>query len=192
MGSPPDQTIALASIANGRVERRLTGPRGAVIGSMASSPDGQTIYYTASGSVWAVPVTDGAPQKVRAGDLVTVDPYRRELIVGLIERGGVRLLRQPLAGGPERPIPVQAGVRISDFFLNSAAVGRDGRIALQVIDDWFYPAGILDPQTGRIQILRIGYGADIQAPAWTDDGKIVVIAHPLQASLWRFTPDSGP
>jgi hypothetical protein len=105
MGSPPEQTIALASIANGRVERRLTGPRGAVIGSMASSPDGQTIYYTASGSVWAVPVTDGAPQKVRAGDLVTVDPYRRELTDCRPHRAGRR---------PAPPAAVGRRARASD------------------------------------------------------------------------------
>ena len=126
IGSGANQTIALASAANGRIVRKLAGPKGAAFTSIGSSPDGETIYYSASGSVWSIPATDGMPRKLRAGDMMAVDRYREELIVGLTEKRGVRLVRQPLAGGPERPIPVQGDVQITDYPLNSAPSARMG------------------------------------------------------------------
>ncbi len=190
IGQRPNQTIAVASISDGRVIRRLNGPKGSAIRSIAALPDGTTIYYTAAGSVWAIPLNDGQPRKLCSGDFVTVDAFRQELIVRLDERESVRLVRVPLAGGPERPVRVEGDARLVSGHnpLGPTAVARDGRILVQVQvgSSWFWPAGVLDPNTGRVSILKIGYPADMPAPGWTAEGKVVVVAKPFRSSLWRF------
>jgi hypothetical protein len=96
----------------------------------------------------------------------------------------------PLNGSPVSPIPLADDARLvsSGAPVSPNAVGKDGRILLQVANgsSWFWPAGILDPQTGRMQVLRIGYPADMPSPGWSSDGKIVLVAEPLRSSLWRF------
>ena len=191
LGTPPNRTIALASISDGRLLRRLDGSKGAAIDGLAASPDGKTLYYTAAGMVWTIPSTDGAPRKLRSGEGVTVDPYKQDLIIKLNERSGVRLVRMPLSGGPDRPIPVEGDVSLTPTPLPPNMVARDGRIVLQITprDSWFWPAGLLDPATGRLQKIPLPYEGDMPAPSWTADGKIVTIAYPLRAALWRFRRD---
>ncbi len=189
IGSAPQRTIALASIADGRIVRRLQGAKAPTIDSLAASVDGKTLYYTAAGFVWAIPASDGEPRRLRPGDSVTADPSKQDLIVQLSEKGGVRLVRLPLGGGAERPIPLQGDLRLTPLPLSANAVHKDGRIAVQVIvrDNWFWPAGVLDPVSGRLERIPMAYDADMQSPAWTPDGKLlVVVAQPLRSSLWRF------
>jgi len=110
--------------------------------------------------------------------------------VRLDEREGVRLVRMPLAGGSERPVHVEGDALLvsGNNPLSPAAVGADGRILVQVEvgSEWFWPAAVLDPRTGRLEILKIGYPADMHAPGWTVDGKVVFVAKPFRSSLWRF------
>lgn len=73
VGREPHRQVAIVSIADGRIVRRLNGPRGA-IARMAASPDGQTLYYTVAGEVWAVPIADGEPHRICQGDSVAADP----------------------------------------------------------------------------------------------------------------------
>jgi len=48
-------------------------------------------------------------------------------------------------------------------------------------------AVVLDPRTGKVDVLGIGYPADMPGPGWTRDGKkIVAVALSLRSSLWRF------
>jgi hypothetical protein len=193
MSSGPNQTIAIASTSDGRLVRRLQGPRGMPISSMGTFPDGKTIFYTASGSVWAIPSDDGQPRKLGSGDSLTVDSRQNELIVRLDEREGVRLVRMPLDGGPQRAIRIEDGVRpvSGGDDLGPTAVNKDGKILLQVAvgSSWFWPAGVLDPRTGKVDVLGIGYPADMPGPGWTRDGKkIVAVALSLRSSLWRFRP----
>ena len=163
-----------------------------MVDSIAVSPDSKQIYYASGHSIWKIPMEDGQPQKVRSGDHVILDPYRQELLVRLNEKEGVRYVRVPLAGGPEVPVPVENGVRLVSGLSAPGpnAVVKDGRIAVQVAigASWFWPAGLLDPRTGRVQVLQIGYPADMPGPSWTPDGKIVMIAEPLRSSLWKFQP----
>ena len=109
----------------------------------------------------------------------------------LDQQEGTRLVRVPLAGGPEHPIAIQGDMRPAGGVLNPSAVGKDGRILMWVAPpaSWFMPAGILDPDTGRIQTIQIGYDADMPSPGWTPDGRIVVLAYPLRSTLWRFRPE---
>jgi hypothetical protein len=191
MGEGPNKTIAITSTSDGRLVRRLNGPKGKNISSIATFADGKTIFYTASGSVWAIAADDGQPRKLGLGDSVTTVPGHNELIVRLDAREGVQLWRMPLNGGSPRPVRIRDVRPVSGGdALAPTAVASDGKILLQVSEgpSWFWPAGVLDPRTGKVQILQIGYPADMPAPGWTPDGQIVTVALPFQSSLWRFRP----
>ena len=191
IGPKERKTIALASLADRRITRRLEGSKGAAIDSMVAAADGQTIYYTASGSVWMIPVSDGQPKRIRNGDSVTLNPYRQELIVRLTEQGGMRLVRQPLAGGTESQILLEGNIRIPSVPLYPNAVGKDGRIVSSMVspDSWFSTVGLIDPKTGRVQVIRFDYNADMSG-GWGSDGKLVIVAKPLRVSVWRFRPET--
>jgi Tol biopolymer transport system component len=190
IGSGDARTIGLASVTDGRVVRRLAGSKGTGITSMAASLGGGTIYYSSSGSIWRISVEDGAPVMVRSGDAVTIDPYRNELIVSLFEKQGVRLVVVPLNGSPERPIRVAGAIGLAPSPLSPAAVKADGRILVRAVPpgSWFYPTGLLDAATGRIELVSIGYDADMGLAGWTTDGSVVAVAAPLRSSLWMFRP----
>ena len=71
-----------------------------------------------------------------------------------------------------------------------APVHQDGRILVTVTTGMFtWPAGILDPRTGHLQLVQLPYPADIQAPGWSPDGKVVTLAAPIASNLWRFRPN---
>jgi hypothetical protein len=190
-GSAPNRTIVIASAADGRIVRRLKGAKGAgATLSLAASPDGKTLYYAVSGTVWAIPATDGEPRKISAGESVTTDPRGRELIVQQVEKDSNRLVRVPLAGGAESTIPLQGELHLTWAPLSSRAVGKDGRIVLTVSakDSWFWQTAILDPETGRIEKVPALQEADTYIPCWTADGRILAVAVPIRAAIWRFRP----
>jgi len=80
---------------------------------MAGSPDGTTIFYVDSGTVWAVPAGDGEPRKIRGGNSVAVDPRGQDLLISLNETAGVRLIRMSIAGGSEQAVPVPNDLRLA-------------------------------------------------------------------------------
>ena len=49
-------------------------------------------------------------------------------------------------------------------------------------------AVILDPKTGKMELMPEDK-ADMDAPSWDDQGRVVVAAQFLRSSLWRFQPD---
>jgi hypothetical protein len=188
IGPKGGRTIALASVTDRRIFRRLESSKGPPIDSMAVSPDGKAIFFARSGSIWSIPIEDGAPRKVRNGDSVTIDAHKQELIVRVTDKDGTRLVRQPIGGGEEHPIRLAAGVRLAPIFAQSNAVNADGRMLLQLASsDWFWPGGLLDLDTGRAQMIPIGYDADV-AGGWTQDGALVLNAITLHSTLWRFLP----
>jgi hypothetical protein len=192
IGAPGGRTIALGSVNDRRITRRLEGSKGAAIDSMVATPDGKTIYYAASGSIWAIAADDGAPRRIRSGDSVTLDPSGLEFVVRISDKNGTHLVRAPVAGGPDTPIPVPPELRVAPILLQANAVGKDGRILAQLASpaSWFWPAGLVDPRTGRAQVIQVGYDADVDG-GWTPDGKLLLDAAALRVSLWRFRPDQG-
>jgi len=190
MGTDANRTIALASIANRRIIRRLEGAKGMVFDTMVASPDGRTLYFAAAGSIWSIPVDDGTPKQLRKGDSVTIDPYRNQLIVRLTGIEGTRLVRQPLAGGPEQPIVLTSGLPLAPWQVWSTAVARDGTIIVPLAspESWFWPLGVIDPNTGRTRVLDLGRKDSDMAGGWTSDGKILINAMGLRSTMWRFVP----
>jgi Tol biopolymer transport system component len=189
IGPRTNRTIALASLSDGRIVRRIESSKGARIDSMATSTDGRTIYYAASGSIWSIPVDDGPPRKLRNGDSVTVDPYRQDLIIRITDKDGTRMVRSPIAGGDERPISLKGNMRWAPWRQSSNAVGKDGRILAILTSpaSWFWPVGLVDPDTGSVQVVQVGYYADMGG-GWTADGNLLITAAGLRSTLWRFSP----
>ena len=88
---------------------------------------------------------------------------------------------------------MEAGIRLADDALHPNAVARDGTILARVTvpDNWFWPAGLLNPRTGKVKIVQVGYDSDMNSPGWTPDGKVVLSSQPLRSSLWRFRMEGG-
>jgi hypothetical protein len=190
LGAAGKQEVAIATITDGRIVRRIKGASGAGIQRMACSPDAKTIYYTASGSLWAISASGGTPRKLGAGDSVAVDPRNEDLIVQLNEAERVRLVRLPASGGPPQEIPFHSDLRLTRILLAPNAVWKDGRILTTVAsnDSWWFGVAVLDPRSGGVERVPLSYPADLDYPGWTPDGRIVSAAHALRAALWCFRP----
>ncbi len=188
LGTPDHSVLALASLADGRVVKRLDRVVANAITALAASPDGKTIYYVAGRNVWTIDADGGQPRQIGPGDAVAPDSNGRDLVVQLIENEGVRLMRVPVSGGPGEPIPIQGPLRVSPTLMGPNAVGRDGRVVVSVAsaDYWFYGTGILDPRSGKLQRVPINFVGDLLGPGWQDDGRILTTGWPLKSSLWRF------
>jgi eukaryotic-like serine/threonine-protein kinase len=192
LGSGSDAVLTLVSVSDGRIVRRLSSTKGITIDALAASPAGKTIYYSSGGAIWSLPVTDGTPQKVHAGDYVGVDPGGRFLVIALAERAGVRLIRYLLPNGPEEDIPFHSDARLSPIGLGSTSVRKDGKIVVGIVPlgSWFFRLGLLDPATGQVTRIPVDFQGDINYCGWSNDGRVLCTGLPLQAHLWRFRPSS--
>jgi len=146
-GSGPDRTVAIASIADSRINRRLANTKGIDLKFLSASPDGRTLYYSlfdpGHGTVWSLPVAGGPPQKLADAAIATPDPRGTELLLERWDKDTVTLSKLPLAGGAETTIPVRpSAVLLGDIF--PGAVGWDGRILTTVYskDSAFTSLGI--------------------------------------------------
>ncbi len=182
-----DGRANLAAIAakTGRIVKRFGGVK---IKHVAGSPDGKTIFFTNESQVWRMSVDGGKPERVTAGNQVAIDPAGRYLVVSRITDAGAQLVRVPLDGGAEVPIALH-GLHHAPGGLMPNAIGRDGRIALEVVSpqSWFWPAAILDPAAGTIALTASGKGYDMWT-GWAFDGSLVSTASPLQSRMWRVKP----
>ena len=185
IGSNGNPAIGLAALATGRITRQLSFDKGSV-SSMAASPDGNTIYAVAEGLVWALPITGEAPRKIRSGDGVTVDIATQSLVVFVQKPGRNRLIRIPLAGGPEQEI---AGSFRLGGVVDPGSI-RNGRLVSPLAGPyWYWPPGIFDLATGRSERIPLDYKEDFHHMAWTPDGSVMAVAVGFRASIWKFTPE---
>jgi len=187
-GSPP--TLAVASVKDGRIIHRYTAIEGERITELAASPDGNTVYYVSSGSVWSVPIQGGSPRRICGGDGVVADPNGRELIVKLNETEHVRLERVPVSGGPAQPIPVRSNVLLAPYTLGGGALNKDGKLLVIVAptDSWFFGVAILDLASGKLTPVPLNYPFDAAVAIWARDGSILATGSPIRAHIWRFQP----
>ena len=176
-------TIALASLANGRITRQLPFDKGQV-GALAASPDGKTLYCAAAGSIWAVPLTGEPPRKIRTGVGVTVDAATQSLVVQMLEPPNTRLIRVPLDGGPEHEI---AGTFHLGNSIDPGSI-RDGKLVAPIGSPyWYAPPGIVDLATGQSARIPLDYTGDFHHMAWTADGRVMGVAAGWRATVWKFT-----
>jgi eukaryotic-like serine/threonine-protein kinase len=190
IGPGPHETIAVADASNGRINARISPGKG-IIQSVAASPDGGTLYFTAAGSVWAIGAGGGEPRNICPGEWVVSNPVGATLIVGRNESSRVNLFEVPVAGGSERTIPLDPASPIFGFYLSPGTIRSDGQmlVSLNVADSWFNPLAQLDLKTGRITRLAGDGVSDLHSGAWTRDGGIVASRMGLVSAIWRFTPD---
>jgi serine/threonine protein kinase len=189
VGKPP--LITIASIAEGRIVRRLETSSGAAPQSLAATPDGKTLYYVDAGSLYSIDIEGGKPKKLFAANGVAVDSHGPlpSLIVQVNEKDAVKLYRAAVPGQTEEPIPFASPLRLSAAPpISGTAVGPDGRIAVTVTskDSWFRDAALLDPSTGNLERVPVAFDGDIVYPAWGRDGALLGMGVSIRSSLWRF------
>ena len=189
IGSEPHATIAVADTTTGRITHRISPGKGE-IQSLASSPDGKTLYFAAGGAIWTVPASGGEQRTIRAGDGVAADPSGRYLLVSATESAGFRLFRLPLDGGTEQEVTLHGADPVMGWPVETSALSTDGRLLLplQPRDSWFNAPGLLDTATGRLTRLPSDDVSDYQSMAWLPDGQIMALHIGVRSTLWRFQP----
>jgi len=193
-GTGNARRLAMASIVDGRVVRRIEGVDGATVRALATTPRGDTLFYVASRTVSSLSLKangNGTPRMIRAGDGVSVDPSGAYLVILLLEPSGVRLVRRSIADGGEQPIRLPPDLRLAPITSwGTNAIGPGGRLALRLApsNSWFWPAAIVEPVSGRAQMIPGGDRADMMYTTWTRDGRVVTLALLMRAALWRLTP----
>src|SRR5438093_3253454 len=123
IGSGDTRRIAIASLRDGRIIKRLEDVKAATIRSIIASRDGKTFYFVDSGDVWSIPVDGGSPQKIHNGDGVAITPDGNNLIIQLIEAERIRWLKVTLDGRNEQPIPVKGDAHFTFAPIGPGAVG---------------------------------------------------------------------
>jgi len=181
--------MAIASIRTGRIANRFPVTNVTVVGG---SPDGKTIFFSKDAQIYRLPVAGGQPQHLTSGFGLAVDPHGRYLVAQRVDDAGIHLFRVPLDGGKEEAVPLRGDLRLAPTGIQPGAVAPDGRIAVNVVSaaSWFWPAAILDPTTGKMDLTPSGLAYDM-GPSWAADGSIVSAASPLESHMWRLKPMGG-
>jgi predicted Ser/Thr protein kinase len=192
VGPEPRRTIALATVRNGRITRRIGFDHG-TINSLAATPDGKLLLCSAGGAVWQIPLAGGEPKRLRAGNAIALDAAGQNLFVQVIESPRTRLVRVPLQGGAEQEVPVQEPFHLSTNMIGPNAVGRNGQLLAPMLspDAWSSPPYLVDLATGKVKRLPVeGFDfADYRFLGWGRDGEIVAAAFELRSAIWKFAPE---
>jgi tRNA A-37 threonylcarbamoyl transferase component Bud32 len=193
LGPPDKAVVALATAADGQIVKRFTETPQGQVTALAASPDGATIYYVSQGVVWEMPIGGGQPHRFASGQSVAVDPGGKYVIAASTEIAGIRLTRYPVSRGTGTPIPVQGPLRLAPISLTPNAIGKDGKVLVSITspDSWFYSAGILDQQTGKVERIPLNFPGDVFAPGWLPDGRVASAGLPTKVTLWRFRPETS-
>jgi len=191
IGPHPHETIAVADVASGSITRRMAPAKG-TIDSLASSPDGGTLYFAARSTIWAISAAGGQRRQICAGSSAAMDPHGNYLVLQRFERTRSRLFRVTLDGGSEREIPIDNSSPLDNFPLSPGAVGPDGRLAVSLLppNSWFNSPAVVDPATGHVTRLPADPLRDYHFPAWTPDGQVVSVSLGLRGALWKFIPEA--
>jgi hypothetical protein len=190
IGPVSQRSIAIATISNGRVTRRIPFDHG-IVSSLAASSDGTKLYAAAGGMVWTIPVSGGAPAKLHAGDAVALEPGGQSLLIQMIQPGGTKLVRVALNTGAEQEIALNGPWPISNYPISTGAIRDDGRLAVVLAprESWFFDAGIVDLKTGRLSRIPLDYLGDCRFVTWLPDGQILASMAEIRSSIWKFTPE---
>lgn len=190
IGPMPQETIAVAEIATGYITRRI-GPGKGVIESLASSPDGKTLYFAASGSIWEIPSSGGETRMIHSGDSVTADPAGRGLLISQLEKSKMRLFRVSLDGKSEQEVPSDKSVSLWLNGLSPNALNADWQLLapLGPQDSWFNHPVIVDTASGRVTRIPSDNLSDYHSMAWLPDGQVLALQIGIRAKIWKFTPE---
>jgi len=190
IGAGDRRRIAIASLRDGRVLRRFStrGDNG-----MVASPDGNTLYYSFSGAIWAQPVAGGEPKRITEGIDVTLDPKGQYLYVKRARKGALEMIRIPVAGGDAEALPVPAEYHVANPPLSPSAVDSGGRILVTVISNhsFYYQTAILDPAAKSFTLVPMAIDGDVARAGWAPDGRILAAGERYLLSLWRYQRSKG-
>jgi eukaryotic-like serine/threonine-protein kinase len=183
VGPEPRETIAVADTTTGRVSDRISPGKG-VIQTLAASADGETLYFTAGGSVWSVATEGGEPRRIGPGQWVVVHPSG-SLIVARNDGTQVRLFEVSTENGSERAIAVDPGARFNSI----GGISAGGLLAgsLQAVDSWWLQLGFVDMSSGRTTQLPADGFSEVVWATWTRDGQILALEQGMNATIWTFT-----
>ena len=186
LGTPPGESIGIASIKDGRLLKRLNVRSSDGIKSLAASNDGTTLFYSSGGAIWSIPGTGGNATKLGAGDAVSYDPSRQDLVVYFFEQT-VRLARMPATGGTTEPLELPPGLRV-EALVGPAPIRHDGQMVLSVLNpgSWFLGAAIFDPRSHMLSRVPLRYDADLFSMAWNQKNEIITGAFLMRSNIWRF------
>ena len=194
IGSGQEKSVAIASLSDRRLIRKISVPGAASISQLASSVDGTMLYYINENTLWEVSAEGGEPRKIAAANSIAIDPRGQDIILQRLEPNvSVRLFRMPLSGGSEEEIKIGADVRMGDVPLAATAVGKDGKILVTTALDantWHWQVSVFDPNTGNAQHVQTDFTGDILYAGWTPDGQILAMGLNTEGSIWRFRPQT--
>ena len=185
IGSGDQRRIAIASLRDGRVLRRFSTRSDF---GMAASTDGNTLYYSFSGAIWAQPTAGGEPKRITEGIDVTLDPKGEYVYVKRASKGVMTMIRIPVAGGSAEELPVPADYHVAYPGLSPAAVDTRGRILVPVTSShsFYYQTGILDPVAKSFTLAPMVIDGDAAPAGWDPDGRILARGKRYLSSLWRY------
>jgi hypothetical protein len=192
LGTAPQQQIAIATLREGRIVKRLS-MNAAEVRSMALSADGSVLYYAARGAVWSLNVNDPAsgPRNLVEGDDIALDAGRRILYVKQLAKDPPALLRVPADGGAAEPIVLDGNLRPVENPIQSTAVDAHGRFLFEVSweGSFYNRTALFDPAAAKpAALIPVIFEGDTWSPVWTSDGRIISIGSPIASSLWRYHP----
>ena len=185
IGTGDQRRIALASLRDGRVFRRFSTRSDS---GLVASPDGNTLYYSFSGAIWAQPVAGGEPRRITEGIDVTLDPKGQYLYVKRANKGAIGMIRMPVAGGDAEELPVPPEYHVADPGLSPAAVDERGRVLVTVVSNhsFYYHTAILDPATKSFTLVPVTVDGDCARAGWAPQGRILAQGERYLFSMWRY------
>jgi eukaryotic-like serine/threonine-protein kinase len=194
LGSGPAKSVAIASLTDRRLIRRIAVPNAASIVQLSASADGKTLYYVSTNTVFEVSSAGGEPRQIALANSFAVDSRHGEMILQRVGSDlSVRLFRMPLSGGSEEEIKINDSVRMGDVALAANAVGNDGKILVTTALDastWYWQVSVFDPKTGDAKHIPTDFAGDILYAGWTTDGQILAMGVNTEGSIWRFRPQT--
>jgi hypothetical protein len=184
IGPTPHETIAVADVDNGRIDRKIAPGQG-IIESLAATPDGKTLVFAARGKIWSIPASGGETMEICLGDSALMEPSGRNLVV---QRAGVSrtlLYRVPLEGGSEQEIPLDGSTPLFGLPVSLGALDTRGRLLVSGTpwDSWFNPLIMINTANGRATRVHANDTSDYHSAAWLPDGRIVAPQVGLRATL---------
>jgi DNA-binding winged helix-turn-helix (wHTH) protein len=190
IGSGDRRRIAIAALRDGRVWHRFSTRSDS---GMAASPDGNTLYYSFSGGIWAQPVAGGEPKRITEGIDVTLDPKGEYLYVKRATKGVMGIIRIPVSGGDAEELLVPPEYHVAYPGLSPAAVDASGRILIPVVskDSMYYQTAILDPAAKSFTLVPMAIDGDASPAGWAPDGRILARGKRYFSSLWRYQRLNG-
>jgi hypothetical protein len=182
---PESRSIGIASISTGMITRRIAFDKGTLT-MMVATPDGQTLYCTAGGSIWMQPSAGGPATRLRAGNVVAMDPAGKYMAVIDTFEGHSRLLKVALSDGAEQEIQISGNARPAA--MESGAINKDGMLLLGLAppDSWFIEPAVIDFKSGHATMIPIDVQGDTFRMEWAADGQVLAAVAGVRASLWKF------